>query len=111
MQALSIQVDEGVSIDPKRIACQFLQQNRCGRHLFDTLETGIAASSGKMHCQLHGAELGGTGCNFFFEDINVNGSKRTGVPADVCCIGFPCAPYSFQRAGRFLNDQSARVKR
>ena len=104
LQALSIQVDEAVSVDPKKTAFQFLMQNRCRRHHFDTLQNAAHASRTPRPCMLH-ADQGQSGCSIFFEVTLDGGGRRSHVPADVCCIGFPCAPCSFQRAGRFLAEQ------
>ena len=71
-KALDVNVIEKVSADPMKIACQFLAQNRCGEHLFATLEEATLASTQPVTCTLH---TGQEGCNIFFEESLEAGSN------------------------------------
>ena len=95
-------MDEGVACDPKKAACTLMELNCPARHHFLYMADACSACTSPTPCILHPESKS---CSYFFEDKDKNGGKRTGIPADVC-IGFPRAPYSFQRAGRFLADES-----
>ena len=83
-------------VDPKQAATKFMEQNASPLHIFPMLGDVLKAmddirtgGEGIMPCSVHNH-----GCAFPKEHIHV------------AVAGFPCAPYSAQRARRFLEGSA-----
>ena len=78
--------EEGYAVDPKRSTHLFMHNNVCPPHIFNVVEEfgDNSAKETRKHCHLH--------------------SSLCIVPRKeytILVAGFPCSPYSMQRASRF----------
>ena len=84
-QALEVQFQETATIEPKLSAQHFMTCNARGEHNFLRLEDWVNRSDDHdAHCSVHSRSC-----------------PLTTSRATMATCGFPCAPYSAQRCGRF----------
>eukprot|EP00971_Amphidinium_carterae_P218801 4343101-Amphidinium_carterae.2 len=83
------------SVDPKQSSAEVHRQNNLSEHHFHMMEDclrDLAGESEGCHCHCHNQEC------------------RVDREVDCLVVGFPCAPFSGQRVGRFRSGSATRVK-